>query len=510
MAFQSLREWVAKLEEHGQVKRITAKVDWDLELSGVARRVADAGGPALLFENIKDYRDTWCRKLFVGGPGSRERVALALGLPPETGYRELVEHIKKRLETREETVKVATGPVKEHIIKGEAVDLREIPVPRYNELDGGRYINTFCSVITRDPETGLMNVGLYRGMLGDDQRSIAVFIARNQHWGVHFSKYERRGEEMPVAVVYGWDPTLLMYSGTAPIHTDCSEYELVGGLRGTPVELVKCETSDLYVPATAEIVVEGRISPDPATFQMEGPFGEFPGFYAGIRQPKPVIRVECITHRSDPIFRGGLTGYSPGHTAEAMYWGATVRAAIIWRSLEQAGLHHVTGVWGSQLTNMTNLRVQIDKHYRGQAKQVAAIVFGIPSATHWGKNLIVVDNDIDVFDDAAVEWAVAYRTNAEMGDFQFFAGTPGNPLDPSTPLPQRDARKYGGVGKWTRVLIDATVNWELEPEEQYGGKREPPLCTEVPPATAAMVDARWEEYGFARRPAGAKMGKIGE
>jgi len=199
------------------------------------------------------------------------------------------------------------------------------------------------------------------------------------------------------------------------------------------------------VPATAEIVVEGRISPDPATFQMEGPFGEFPGFYAGIRQPKPVIRVECITHRSDPIFRGGLTGYSPGHTAEAMYWGATVRAAIIWRSLEQAGLAPRDGRLGSQLTNMTNLRVQIDKHYRGQAKQVAAIVFGIPSATHWGKNLIVVDNDIDVFDDAAVEWAVAYRTNAEMGDFQFFAGTPGQPARPEHATPAEGCAQVRAV-----------------------------------------------------------------
>ena len=167
------------------------------------------------------------------------------------------------------------------------------------------------------------------------------------------------------------------------------------------------------------------------------------------------------------------------------------------------------GVWGSQISNLTNLRVQIDKTYRGQAKQVAAIAFGIPASSHWGKNLIVVDKDMDVFDDAAVEWALAYRTNADMGDFQFFAGTPGNPLDPGTPLPQRDARKYGGAGKWTRVFTDATVNRELEQEEQYGGQRQPPLCTEIPRATAALVDKRWEEYGFAR-PKGAQTGDVRE
>jgi UbiD family decarboxylase len=495
MAYQSMREWIAKLEEEGELKRVTAEVDWNLELGAIARRVADMEGPALLFENIKGCHDTRCRKLFLGGPGSRQRVALALGLPKETGYKEMVEFVKNRLETRVETVKVASGPVKENIVRGDDVDLYQLPVPLYHEMDGGRYINTYCSIVTMDPDTKLMNVGMYRGMIGDDEKSIAVLLVINQHWGMHFTKHKRRGEEMPVAAVYGWDPTLLFYSGTGVVHTGCSEYELVGGLRGKPVELVKCETSDLYVPATAEIVVEGRISPDPKTFQMEGPFGEFPGFYAGTRQPKPVIHVDCITHRNDPIFRGGLSGMSPGHPNESMHWGVPVRAAVMWRSLEIAGLQNVTGVWGCPIANLTNVRVQIDKSFRGQAKQVASMVFGIPGASQWAKNLVVVDKDIDIFDDAAVEWAVAYRTNAAMNAIQFFPGTQGNPLDPSTPLSERDVAKYG-TGKWTRVFVDATVNWDLEPEEQFGGGREPPLCTVTGPETAELVSRRWHEYGF--------------
>jgi len=168
---------------------------------------------------------------------------------------------------------------------------------------------------------------------------------------------------------------------------------------------------------------------------------------------------------------------------------------VIWRALELAGVPNVTGVWGPPLAHLTNLRVQIDKIYRGHAKQVAAAVFCIPSAQHRGKNLIVVDKDIDIFDDAAVEWALAYRTNAAMGAIQFFSGTPGSMLDPSTPLSERDVVKYG-VGKWTRLFIDATVNWELEPEEQYGGKREPPLCTEIDAKTAELISRRWQEYGL--------------
>jgi UbiD family decarboxylase len=495
MAYQSLREWIAKLEEEGELKRITAEVDWNLELGAIARRTLDQEGPALLFENIKGHKDKWCNKLFLNGPASRLRMALALGLPKETGYRTMVEYIKDRLDTRVETVKVVSGPVKENIIRGDAVDLYQIPVPLYHEMDGGRYINTFCGIVTMDPDTKLMNVGLYRGMIGDDKKSIAVLLVKNQHWGHHMEKWKRLGKPMPVAVVYGWDPTLLMYAGTGLIHTGCSEYELLGGLRGAPVELVKCETSDLYVPATAEIVIEGSISPDPKTFQMEGPFGEFPGFYGGTRQPKPVIHVDCITHRNDPIFRGGLSGMSPGHPNESTYCNPPSRAAVLWRSLEIAGVQGVTGVWGCQIPNLTNLRIQIDKTFRGQAKQVAAIAFSMPGASQWAKNLVVVDKDIDIFDDAAVEWAVAYRTSAAMGDFQFFPGTPGNPLDPSTPLSDRDVAKYG-TGKWTRVLIDATVNWDLEPEEQYGGRREPPLCTVTGPKTAELVSRRWHEYGF--------------
>jgi 4-hydroxy-3-polyprenylbenzoate decarboxylase len=228
---------------------------------------------------------------------------------------------------------------------------------------------------------------------------------------------------------------------------------------------------------------------------MEGPFGEFTGFYGGTRQPKPVIHVDCITHRNDPIYTGSVIGMSPGHPDETTYWNALVRSAVLWRSLEIAGVQGVTGVWGCPLTGLTNMRIQIDKSFRGQAKQVAAIAFSIPNTTQAAKNLIVVDKDVDIFDDAAVEWAVAYRTNAAMGDFQFFPGTPGNPLDPSTPLSERNLAKYG-TGKWTRVLIDATVNWDLEPEAQYGGKREPPLSTEIGPETTDLITKRWKEYGF--------------
>ncbi len=494
MGHKDLREWIAKLEEIGQLKRITAEVDWNLELSAITRRVVSQEGPALLFENIKDHQNTACRKFFTGGLGSRERVAMALGRPRETTYQGLVDSLKGRLGRLIPPVIVASGPVKQNIVKGGAVDLYQFPAPKYNHLDGGRYISTLASTVTMDPDTKLMNIGMYRGMIADNEKSISVLLQRTRHWGRHFTKYERRGEEMPVAVIYGWDPVLLMCSAANLVHLDYSEYDLAGGLRGEPVELVKCETSDLYVPASAEIVIEGRISPDPKTFQMEGSFGEYTGFHGGLRRPKPTIRVECITYRDDPIFRGMPEGNSPGVCSEAVYFSPPMGAAMLWKSLEEAGVPNITGVWGTRLTALANVRIQIDKIYRGHAKQVAAALWGLGSQNR-GKNLVVVDKDIDIFDDEAVGWAMAWRTNAEMGDIQFFRGTPGAILDPSIPLAQRDPMKYG-VGKWTRVFIDATVNWDLEPEEQYGGRREPPLCTETLPETAELINHRWKEYGF--------------
>ncbi|MFC1979593.1 UbiD family decarboxylase [Chloroflexota bacterium] len=496
MAYRSLREWIVKIEEVGQLKRINAEVDWNIELSAITKRVAKQEGPALLFENIKGYQNKTCRQVFMNGMGSRERVAMALGLPMESSYREITEHAKEKLGQTINPIIVSSGPVKENIMKGGAVDLYEFPVPKYMELDGGRYINTRGCLVTMDPDTKVMNVGMYRGMIGDDKKSIPVLLLRSQHWGHHYTKYEQQGQEMPVAVVYGWDPTILVCASTPIVHPGSSEYEVMGGLRGEPVELVKCETSDLYVPATAEIVIEGRISPNPKDFQMEGPFGEYAGFYGGPAEPRQVIKVDCITYRDNPIFRGGLNASDPNGLIEVSHWIAPFKSAVVWRALEYCGLENILGVWGDPISQLANLRVQIRQIYRGQAKQIPAVIWGVSNlGASLGKNIIVVDEDIDVFNDSEVDWAFAYRTNADMDDIQFFKHTRATALDPSIPLWQRDVRKYG-AGKNTRVFIDATVNWDLEPLEQYGGRREPPRCTEFSPEVIELIDRRWHEYGF--------------
>jgi 4-hydroxy-3-polyprenylbenzoate decarboxylase len=247
------------------------------------------------------------------------------------------------------------------------------------------------------------------------------------------------------------------------------------------------------VPATAEIVLEGKVSPRTETFEAEGPFGEYPGYYGGRKSPKHTIRVECIMYRDDPILTGCIVGASPGRTSEVNAWTGATFSAVAWDVLERAGVPNVLGVWRGKWPEI--MRVQIRKSHRGHAQQVANTLWGASISNYAAKNLIVVDEDIDIFDVEAIEWALAYRVNAAMDDILFFPGTSGSMLDPSVPLEQRDAVKYGH-GKWTRVLIDATINWELEPQQQYGGDRYPPLSTVVSKAMDEKIKKRWREYGF--------------
>ncbi len=491
---KDLRDWIDYLEAKSELKRITTEVDWSEEIGAICRKVSCLEGPALLFENIKGYQNSRCRRLFSNGLGSRSRVACALGLAVESDDRTITTALKEMYKDRLEPKKVDSGPVKENMIKGKEIDLHEFPIPLWNSIDGGRYINTHCGTVTMDPDTKLMNIGTYRGMIGT-KNTIPVLLSASQHWGHHFAKYRNLRQEMPVAVVYGCDPALVIASSAPLMHPGCSEYEIVGSMRGQPVELVKCETSDLWVPASAEIVIEGKISADPKTFEMEGPFAEYVGYYGGQARPKPVIRVECITHRNNPVFRGGLEGSTPGKWTEPSYYMTHSKCAVVWNYLESIGLPFVRGVWAAPITRGTTIRVQIEKLYRGQAKQIAHAIWGSHMMNYTGKNVIVVDEDIDVFDDEAVEWAFAYRVNADMGDIEIAHGCIGSMLDPSVPLSSRDIVKYG-QGRWSPVLIDATINWELEPQEQYHGNRYPRLASEISPKMNALLEKRWSEYGL--------------
>ena len=488
----SLRSWIAQLERHDQLRRIAAEVDWDQEIAGIARVNLSLGGPGLLFEAIKDYRRGRCTKFLTAAVGNRTQVCLLLGLKSTTLDRDLVRHLKNVYCHGIAPVTVRSGPVKENILRGDDINLLDFPVPKWHHLDGGRYMDTFCGVVTRDPETGQNNIGLYRGQVLGPRRIGKLLIA-TQHWGNHFAKHRGAVKAMPVAIVHGWHDVLPFCAGS-PFPKNVNEYDMMGAILGRPVELVKCETSDLLVPASAEIVVEGTISPDPKTFSSEGPFAEYPGYAGGVPSPKPVLEVACVTHRNDPILRGTLEGARPGFPSEDSTLCAYSWSAIAWNMLENNGVGGVTDVWMPPVSTGTNIVVQIQKRYRGHAQQVANALWGTGAGQWFFKNVMVVEEDIDIRDPVALDWAFAFRVNAAQGQLLTFGPTFGSVLDPSTPRNQANPQKYG-TGCWTRLLIDATRNWEFEPNPDWGGRRYPPINT-LPVQLEERIRSRWSEYGI--------------
>ena len=493
MGFIDTRELIAKLENAGELHRVKAQVDWDCEIGAISRRVLEKKGPALLFESINDYREGRCTRLLTGTLASQRRLRLILGLPQDTPNRELVQHVMKKNKEQIAPVIVPTGPVKKHILKGDQIDLFEFPAPRWHYLEGGRYINTFAAIVTRDPDTGVMNAGVYRGMISTKKSISCLLVKGGQHWGRHYARYAELGRPMPVACVYGWDPIMDFIAGS-PIPAGICEWDVMGAYRGEAAKLVRCETVDLEVPAGAEIVIEGTIPIDPSSYEPEGPFGEATGHVSDVTTPRPTIQVSCITHRDDPIFRGTLEGTLPGSMGENGHMSAIQRAAIAWNILNAAGIPGITDVVCHPVTMGVNIVVQIRKMYQGQPKQIAAALWGNAAAQYKYKNVMVVEEEIDPTDYEQLDWAFAYRVNAGDGGITVFPGIFGSVLDPSTPLEERDVEQLGSA-LWNRVLIDATKNWKFKRQEQWAGERFPP-SVRPSPADEERVLKRWKEYGF--------------
>ena len=489
MAYRDLREWIARIEREGQLKRIRAEVDWDEEIGGITRKAYDMKDrcPALLFENIKDHRDTRCTKLFTASLLTYGRIAMMLGLSKDASVREIVQTVRNRMKNPVKPVLLKDGPCKENIVKGDGVNLLDIPAPKWHPLDGGRYINTFGAVVTKHPVTGWTNVGIYRGMIVDN-KTIAWALLAGKHWGHMYHEYRAMGKPMPVAVVYGWDP-VMSFAACAPYAAGIPEYDLMGAFRESPVELVKCETVNLEVPATAEIVLEGTMPIEPESYRMEGPFGEFPGYYGGVAVPRPVLEVKCITHRNDPIYQATMEGPTPNEDAQC----SSINLSVVgWEALEKMGIAGITDVFAPACVGFgTNVRVKINKRYQGHAKQVAACLWAATTTNF--KNVTVVDDDIDIYDSDAVEWAFTYRVDPKE-DLVVFPGAQGSPLDPSNDPRWQDPVRYGG-GRWNRLLIDATQTWRWGPQEEWDGKRYP-LKVEVSDGMKKKVQERWKEYGF--------------
>ncbi len=252
-------------------------------------------------------------------------------------------------------------------------------------------------------------MGMYR-MVIHDKNSTSMSVAQGQHIWMHWRKYRPKGKNMPMAIAIGGDPFLPAVSA-APVPDYVDEWDIMGALRQEPVELVKCETVDLRVPATAEIVIEGELLTDVKTFKNDGPFGEFTGHY-GLPSMRPVLKVSCVTFRNDPILQGTLEGMPIN---ESHHISSVGHSALIWNMLESRMLG-ITGVNCDPSTGgYTNTIVQIDNSYYGQVQQVAANIWATKFAIDSGKNIIVCDQDVDIWDLNRVFWALAYRVDPKEG-----------------------------------------------------------------------------------------------
>lgn len=403
MPITNLRDYIAALEKTGDVVHITEEVDWDLELGAIIRHACELRAPAPLFHRIKDYA-TGYRML--GAPlATYRRLAAALGKPPVAGMRELQAEYENRISKPIKPLLVSSGPCKENIITGDDIDILRFPAPYEHEGDGNRFIGTWHAVITKDPDSDWVNWGMYR--IGVHNRK---YITGHWHGATDAgrilqSKFVPKKKPMPVAVAIGLDP-LYSLAAAAPLGPGQSEVDYAGGLRQSPVELVKCETSDIYVPAQAEFVLEGEILPDVKV--PDGPFGDFPGYQMwgwGHR----VCRLTAITHRNSPIFTVSNLGMPVDDSDMALSLTSSV---AIKKELREKGVP-VTDVHVPPECMGHLAVVGVKSVYSTVADHVASIIDA--RAPEFQHVVMVMDEDVDVFNWDEVLHSFVTRCNPKRG-----------------------------------------------------------------------------------------------
>lgn len=446
MAFRDLRAFFDALETGGQLKRITAQVDWNLELGHVAKLNEEAGGPALLFENIKEYPG---HRQLTGLYTTRERVAMVLGLDPRTRLLEISREFVNRLQSRGDypaTQLQQAGPCQENVLQGAEADVLRLPVPKIYPRDGGRYVGTAAYLVSRDPDTGRINLGTYRGMVIDGQR-IGLQLIKGKDAELDFRKYRAKQQNMPVALVIGGPPAMFLCSSTMFPYS-VSEYEACSALMGEPVPVVTGQTVDLPVPAMAEIVIEGYVPWDSKL--PEGPFGEYTGYYSGKGTvDREYMVVTAITHRHNPIFWTTTVGKPVTDTHMVM---GINRTASLWNDLQNMKIPGIQAVYGPPSAAGRFLAIiQVKQMYPGHSTQIALAAFATHTGNYGLKTVILVDDDIDPENMDQVLYALAFRYQPNRGT-QILERGRSTPLDPSLEIANRDLT--------SRAIIDTCIPWD--------------------------------------------------
>lgn len=403
MPFKDLREFIAKLEKEGEAQKIEEEIDWNLEAGAMIRRSAEKGLPAPFFENIKGYQEGY--RLFGEVLGKQRRIAIAMDMDPNSHPREMIEEYLRRKQQPIKPVMVNDGPCKENIQVGDEVNLHEFPVPMIHDGDGGRYIGAWHLTICKELDSDWVNWSMQRHML-HNRNTVAIQANPVSHLlAILNQSWRPRNIPMEIAIAIGTEPISSFCAATF-IPYGVSEVDVAGALRGEPVELIKCETVGLAVPATAEIVIEGEIALDEA--REEGPFGEFTGYRGGHRELRPVIHVKAVTHRNNPILTTGSEGI-PVTNSHTIFSIGT--AAECLEKLRARGLP-VTAV--SVPPEAANLMVVValKAAFPKAVDDVVDVVWATSRGLPW---TIIVEDDVDPFDLSQVVHALVSKCHPVRG-----------------------------------------------------------------------------------------------
>jgi 4-hydroxy-3-polyprenylbenzoate decarboxylase len=436
IGYEDLREWIVKAQALGEVKVVKgANLHEDIGLAAEAILRAE-NGPCVIFDEIEGCAPGF-RVLLNMFAGKRKN--MTLGFPDHFSKWELSDGFRRAFLKDQKIIPhriVEDGPVFENMMMGEDVDLSKFPAPIWHEGDGGPYIGTGTYSVTMDPEEKWWNAGAYRAQV-HDKKTVGIAIARGHHGYLHQEKYIKRGEPMPVAMVLGGDPLAFFYGGIeAPYGV--FELDIVGGMRGKPVDMVRGKLTGLPFPANAEIVLEGFVHSEKT--MMEGPFGEWSGHYAGGSRMRHVLDIGAIYYRNDPIVVGvPPMGAGPDEMAR---YRAVMRSAIIKENMTNAGVPGVQQVWCHEVGAARMFHaVSIKQSYPGHAVQAAAIAAQCGGSAYASKYIVVTDEDIDVTNLDNLLWAMLTRTDPKES-IQFLSGAWDSSVDPILTPEKRTAGDF--------------------------------------------------------------------
>jgi 4-hydroxy-3-polyprenylbenzoate decarboxylase len=497
MKYHDLRDFIAALEARGELKRVTVEVDPYLEITEICDRTLRAGGPALLFENVKGSEMPVLGNLF----GTPERVAMGMGQESVEALREvgkLLAFLKepdppKGLKDAWEKLPIfkqvmsmgpktlRSAPCQQVVLEGDEVDLDRLPIQHCWPGDVAPLV-TWALVVTKGPHKSRQNLGIYRQQKLGKNRLIMRWLS-HRGGALDFREWQQThpGEPFPVAVALGADPATILGAVT-PVPDTLSEYAFAGLLRGSRTELVKCGHADLQVPASSEIVLEGFIHPD--DMAPEGPYGDHTGYYNEV-ESFPVFTVERITHRRDPIYHSTYTGRPPDEPAVLGLALNEVFVPILRKQFPEIVDFYLPPEGCSYRMAVVTMK----KQYPGHAKRVMMGVWSFLRQFMYTKFVIVLDDDVDARNWEDVIWAITTRMDPAR-DTVMVENTPIDYLDFASPT--------AGLG--SKMGLDATNKWPGETTREWGE----PIVMDA--AVKARVDERWADYGIDIAPPPARTG----